>query len=203
MDQRRSPKSTRRRGDLDPEDVALFRRTVGEVRPVRHDRVHEPFAGGRAPARPRPRPARDLEAAGEARALPDPVGHPTAGLGESLWHARPGVSTRDLARLRRGKISQERELDLHGMRVAEARPLLAQFLDEARRDHVRCVRIVHGKGLRSAQAQPVIKSQVDRWLRLQPDVLAFCSARPCDGGTGALYVLLSRGPAAPPHAARR
>jgi DNA-nicking Smr family endonuclease len=53
-----------------------------------------------------------------------------------------------------------------------------------------CVRIIHGKGLRSRHKGPVIKTKVNTWLRQRDDILAFCSARPVDGGTGAIYVLL-------------
>ena len=82
------------------------------------------------------------------------------------------------------------ELDLHGMTVAEARPMLAEFIADSRQQRLRCVRIIHGKGFRSASAQPVLKGLVNNWLRQHDGVLAFCSARPADGGTGAVYVLL-------------
>ena len=82
------------------------------------------------------------------------------------------------------------EIDLHGMTVDKARGTLVMFLDEALTYRYRCVRIIHGKGYSSAQRTPVIKGLLDRWLRLNNRVLAFCSAQPRDGGTGALYVLL-------------
>lgn len=99
-----------------------------------------------------------------------------------------------MADLQRGAIAVELELDLHGLRVVEAQEVLAQFLAECRRRRTRCALIVHGKGFRSDGRQPVLKQKVNYWLRLRQEVLAFCSARRQDGGTGAVYVLL-RNPA--------
>ena len=86
----------------------------------------------------------------------------------------------------------EEILDLHGMRVDGARRALAHFLAECDAHGRRCVRVVTGKGFGSREAAPVLKAQVDRWLRLDPRVLAFCSAPTRDGGTGAVTVLLRR-----------
>ena len=76
--------------------------------------------------------------------------------------------------------------------MANASAALDRFLEESRRRGWRCVRIVHGKGFGSRSGVPIMKAHVDRWLRARPEVLAFCSATPPDGGTGALYVLLRR-----------
>ncbi len=97
-----------------------------------------------------------------------------------------------MERLRRGRLTVEADLDLHGRIVADAVVALDRFLDDSRRRGRRCVRIVHGKGFGSRSGLPVMKAHVDRWLRTRPEVLAFCSATPPDGGTGALYVLLRR-----------
>jgi DNA-nicking Smr family endonuclease len=105
-------------------------------------------------------------------------------------YGRPGLQRRILRRLRRGHYSLAAELDLHGMTVPVARVALQAFLQECRRRDLRCVRIIHGKGRRSSNEGPVLKVKVDRWLRQREDVLAFCSAQPADGGTGAIYVLL-------------
>jgi DNA-nicking Smr family endonuclease len=84
----------------------------------------------------------------------------------------------------------QREIDLHGLTVAEAKQALRQFLIAALEARVRCVRIIHGKGLRSGHRGPVLKSAVSAVLRRSGAVLAYVSARPVDGGTGAVYVLL-------------
>jgi DNA-nicking Smr family endonuclease len=106
---------------------------------------------------------------------------------------RPQVQPAVLRRLRRGEYRVEREIDLHGLTATEARHALRTFLIEALERRVRCVRIIHGKGLRSGHRGPVLKSTVSGVLRRTGAVLAYVSARPVDGGTGAVYVLLSPG----------
>ncbi|HEY5020231.1 MAG TPA: Smr/MutS family protein, partial [Steroidobacteraceae bacterium] len=97
-----------------------------------------------------------------------------------------------LRRLRRGSYRVEAELDLHGMTGAEGALQLAHFLQHARARGLQCVRIIHGKGLRSGQRGPVLKNTVNTLLRRADPVLAFASARPAAGGTGATLVLLQR-----------
>ncbi|MBV2163679.1 MAG: Smr/MutS family protein, partial [Comamonas sp.] len=92
--------------------------------------------------------------------------------------------------LRRGQWRAGAELDLHGLRVEQARHALLSFLDECQEHGIRCVRIVHGKGLGSPGKVPVLKAKVLRWLVQKREVLAFVQARPADGGAGALVVLL-------------
>jgi DNA-nicking Smr family endonuclease len=112
--------------------------------------------------------------------------------GEDLWYAKPGVQLALMRKLRRGQFSARAELDLHGMKSENARVAVAEFLLEAADHGWRCVRIIHGKGLGSGPKGPVIKQKLGGWLRQRKNVLAFCSARPADGGTGALYVLLGK-----------
>lgn len=108
-----------------------------------------------------------------------------------LEFRRPGIQDRVFRDLSRGVIPVQASVDLHGMRVAEARSTLARFLQQSLAQRRHCVRIVHGKGFGS-EHQPVLKQNVNQWLRQRPEVLAFCSAPRWDGGTGATYVLLSR-----------
>jgi len=112
--------------------------------------------------------------------------------GEQLTFRRTGVSPAVLRNLRRGRFAIGAEIDLHGMSSAEARNALRSFLSGSVHARIRCVRVVHGKGLRSGPRGPVLKASVNHWLRQWDDVLAFVSAPAHDGGTGALYVLLSR-----------
>ena len=112
--------------------------------------------------------------------------------GDVLIFKRPGVSKAVLQKLRRGQYSMSTELDLHGMTMAEAEQALNRFITHVRETGARCVRIVHGKGHRSGNRGPVLKPLASTWLTKRDEVLAFCSARPVDGGTGALYVLLKR-----------
>ncbi|HQR55661.1 MAG TPA: Smr/MutS family protein [Burkholderiaceae bacterium] len=107
-----------------------------------------------------------------------------------LSFRRPGIGPDVLRKLRRGEWVIQDHLDLHGLRVDEARELLGQFLREAIRRGLRCVRVVHGKGLGSKDRQPVLKGKARVWLAQRDEVIAFCQARPAEGGSGALVVLL-------------
>ncbi len=177
-------------------DADLFRATVGTVKTLNNDRHNPP---GPRPS-PRPRRQRQVDENSE-RDLPDNPCHTAPGFAESQFFARPGLQKRLLRRMIRGQIPLDAEVDLHGLTVAKARDTLVIFLEEALTYQYRCVRIIHGKGYSSAQRTPVIKGLLDRWLRLNNRVLAFCSAQPRDGGTGALYVLLkSHRPVAQRHA---
>ncbi len=110
--------------------------------------------------------------------------------GDQLQFARPGFQLSRLRKLKRGFYSVEAELDLHGLTVKQAQLETAKFITSSQKLGVKCVRIIHGKGNRSKGNVPKIKHSLDRWLRQWDAVLAFCSARQCDGGTGAIYVLL-------------
>lgn len=172
----------------DDDDFDLFKRELQDVTPIEANRVE--------PVRRKVAPVPGQRIADDARVLDelsdaDPWDADVE-TGEELTFARPGVQQKLLRRLRRGQFSTAAELDLHGNTVAEAQEALAEFLSDCRIRGVRSVRIIHGKGLRSRDGRPVIKNKVARWLRHRDEVVAFCSARPVDGGTGALYVLLKR-----------
>jgi DNA-nicking Smr family endonuclease len=166
----------------------LFRQTVGPVRRLRHDKVmHGALRAAPYPAQTRldeQRVVRDLLSYEH-----DPAELET---GEELVYARSGLQHSLLRRLKRGQFSVGAVLDLHGMTVAMAREALGAFLTDTRRAGIRCVRIIHGKGRGSRFGQPVLKQKLNLWLRQRDEVLAFCSTRPVDGGTGAVYVLLKR-----------
>ncbi|MBU1192027.1 MAG: Smr/MutS family protein [Gammaproteobacteria bacterium] len=172
----------------DNTDSDLFQRSIGPVRPVQHDRVHLPVP--RPPARARFR-ERDEQAVLKDMLSDhfDPGDYET---GEELGFARPGLQHRTLKRLRRGQHAVQAECDLHGLTVVEARQALSAFLHECQARGLSCVRIIHGKGHGSHQRIPILKSKIGGWLRQRDEVLAFCSARPVDGGTGAVYVLLKK-----------
>lgn len=109
---------------------------------------------------------------------------------EDLSFRRPGIGSDVTRKLRLGHWSIQRELDLHGLRSDEAREALSRFIREAHKHGIRCVRVVHGKGLGSPGKAPVLKSKVHSWLVQKNEVLAFVQAKPADGGAGALVVLL-------------
>ncbi|HEY3519782.1 MAG TPA: Smr/MutS family protein [Rhodanobacteraceae bacterium] len=169
------------------EDSRLFREAIGEIRPLA-----PALESGHARAPPAPRPAmfEADEAAVRGELLDSAIDPAAHEVGEELLYLREGHSPALLKRLRRGHFSIEDEIDLHQMDERTARATLDEFLAGCKRRDVRCVRIVHGKGLRSGSAGPVLKRMTDRVLRRRDDVLAFASARAAQGGTGAAVVLL-------------
>ena len=110
--------------------------------------------------------------------------------GEELVYLRNGLAQQTVKKLRRGHWVIQDELDLHGLNSIEARAQLVTFLNACLRNGARCVRIIHGKGLRSKNREPVLKTKVANWLIQRDEVLAFCQARQVDGGGGAVMVLL-------------
>lgn len=174
----------------DDEDLRVFRDAVRDVKPLEHETA--------LADRPRPRPqARFSRADRQAvlmESLTADLADPSVGSGDELIFQRPGVQDSVVRKLRRGHYRVQAELDLHGLTVAEAKQALREFLADAVVHHARCVRIIHGKGLRSGHRGPVLKGAVSGVLRRMGVVLAYVSARQVDGGTGAVYVLLSPSP---------
>lgn len=170
------------------EEQALFRETVRNAVPLRDDRV-SPYR-----QRPPPRPLQNERDETEVirDLLSDPLDPSDLETGDELRFARPGLQHTVFRKLRRGHYSVGAELDLHGMTSAEARQAMVDFLADCKRCDVRCIRIIHGKGNGSMNREPVLKGKVAHWLRQRDDVLAYASATPTDGGTGAVYVLLRR-----------
>ena len=109
---------------------------------------------------------------------------------DSLFFGRNGISTKTIKKLRKGFWTIQAELDLHGFRIYEAREETYNFLKHCIQFEKRCVRVIHGKGLRSAGKEPVLKSHVKSWLKQYAGVLAYCQAPGRMGGSGALIVLL-------------
>jgi DNA-nicking Smr family endonuclease len=109
---------------------------------------------------------------------------------EELSFVRGGIGPDVLRKLRGGGWVTQDQLDLHGLRTDQARTALSQFVRDSVKRGMRCVRIIHGKGLGSLGKKPVLKNKVRNWLVQKDEVLAFCQARAADGGSGALMVLL-------------
>ena len=177
------------------DDTRLFREAMRDVKPL----TREALTSGSHRSRPLPR-ARFTRADRRAvlrESLDPEVGDPELASGEELVFAREGIQSSVLRKLRRGQFRVQAEIDLHGLNVAEAKEALRTFLAHALERNLRCVRIVHGKGLRSGHRGPVLKGAVSSVLRRVGPVLAYVSARQVDGGTGALYVLLATWSVAP------
>lgn len=111
---------------------------------------------------------------------------------DKVFYAQEGVSQKQLALLKKGQFSWQAHLDLHGHTLAQADDLLDDFIAHCYEEEQRYVMIVHGKGARSQDDKPLIKNLVVQRLEQHKNIIAFCSALPKDGGTGALYVLLKR-----------
>ena len=171
-----------------PIEDADFRSAVADAIPLR--------APERAQhQRRRPKPIARQRLRDEQQVMRDALSDPLdwdAALanGDELLFVRPGVPSAALRKLKRGGWVLRAELDLHGMTGDEARLAVADFLHHSLRRDIRCVRIIHGKGLGSKNREPVLKHKVRHWLMQRDDVLAFCQARQVDGGAGAVVVLL-------------
>jgi len=174
------------------EDRQLFRDTVGAVKPVLHDRVAEPVK----PPLPRKKLYRDIHERTQGPIQPfsdlfqDALTEDPIEAGDTLFYASIGLQRKTIRRMKRGQLRNEATLDMHGLNTDEARRYLAEFIDDCRQQGLRSVLVIHGKGYRSSGSKPILKNMVNNWLRQHEAVVAFCSARPADGGTGALYVLL-------------
>lgn len=107
-----------------------------------------------------------------------------------LSYRRPGVGPDVPQKLRRGVWSIQAQVDLHGLSTDDAREALGKFIRTAHKQGIRCIRVVHGKGLGSPGKAPVLKDKVRRWLVQKAEVLCFVQAPPMQGGKGALLVLL-------------
>ena len=183
---------TKRAPKPDPaaSEADLFRSSIGEVTPLRH-------AGRVVPARDPPHPLPFQRMNDERAALRESLDgiawDSDLETGDELSFVREGIGTHTLRKLRRGHWIVQDEIDLHGLISVDARELVGEFLAQCARRGLRCVRIVHGKGLRSRNRQPVLKHKVAVWLMRRDDVLAYCQARPTEGGGGAVVVLLKGG----------
>lgn len=170
---------------VNSEDRDLFRETIGEVRSVKSDKV---FDCGQIKPKPYPKNRSvKFDACHKDIALPEiaPVGAE-----DELCFIAGGLHKNILVKLRQGFFSPQAEIDLHGLNSKQAKLELLQFLEDCMRAGCRCVHIVHGKGYRSQDQYPILKNNINLWLRQHHDVQAFCSAPARDGGSGAVYVLL-------------
>jgi DNA-nicking Smr family endonuclease len=170
---------------LSSEDADLFRQSVGQVTAIKKDKVLL-----KSNAKPSPRPKI------QQPEIDNPLQN---GLDESVEllsnedkvnFLSPGMQKNVLKKLRKGYYGLDADIDLHGLTSYAAKQQLLKFLHHCVEDGCRCIHIIHGKGYRSPDSVPVLKNDINLWLRQHKDVLAFCSTPPKDGGTGAVFVLL-------------
>ena len=170
------------------DDADLFRRQMSDAKPLRQEAV--------PPTRNRVAPKARFNKRDEREALRESLEADAESMefesGQSLSFVRPSVGRRTFRKLARGNFSVQSEVDLHGLTVAEARAVLADFIEDSVDRGHHCVRVIHGKGLGSGNRGPILKRKIDTWLRKWNAVLAYISARQVDGGTGAVYVLLKK-----------
>ena len=182
-----NPKARRRdEGRAKPDDVASFRDAVRDVRPIAPpDRVVHQVP------KPRPHPAKRAE---DEQAVLEELARLTfdddAEFEDDGRFLRPGLPLDILRKLRRTHWVIQGSLDLHGMSGDEAVAETAAFLAGCKRSGVRCVRVIHGKGLRSPGREPVLKRRIRKLLTRRSEVLAFVEPRAVHGGGGAVVVLL-------------
>jgi DNA-nicking Smr family endonuclease len=165
----------------------LFLAAVKNTRPLNTNRIHH------EPSKPKPIPQQFIR--DEKQALRDSLSDgyiPAYELesGEELLYLREGQSPSVLSKLRRGHWVIQANLDLHGLISDEARIQVGEFLAGCKKRGIRCVRIVHGKGLGSRNREPILKHKVRNWLIQKDEVIAYAQARASDGGSGAVIVLL-------------
>ncbi len=169
-------------------NLSEFQSAVGKVRPVVNNRITP------EPSKPPPIPSKSLQHESSVvdelsfwDALSDDLE-----TGEEISFIRTGVALKTFKKLKRGEYGISAELDLHHMLAEAAFKAINEFIHEAITRNIVCVRIIHGKGLRSKHNGPILKKLVNSLLRKKKNVLAFASAKPADGGTGAVSVLLRR-----------
>jgi len=173
-------------------EQSLFATAVGAVVPLKKSATPA-LARARPPALARQR-QRD-EAAALAESISDAFDvESLLETDDALSFRRRGIGIDVVRKLRRGVWVLQDEIDLHGLRSDAARERVADFVRDSARAGLRCIRVVHGKGLGSPGREPVLKAKVKSWLVQRSEVLAFTHARPADGGHGALIVLLKPTP---------
>ena len=169
-------------------EAALFKNAVKNTRPIENNDTLQ-----HAPQHPKPIPLQFLR--DERQALVDSlsdgyISPHDVETGEELLYLRDGQSPSVLSKLRRGFWVVQAQIDLHGLISDEARAYVAAFIADCKKNNIRCVRIVHGKGLGSRNREPVLKHKLRNWLMQKDEVIAYAQAKPEDGGSGAVIVLL-------------
>jgi DNA-nicking Smr family endonuclease len=170
------------------EDKDLFRAEMQGVRPVRPTNratLDKP--------RPSPLPVKRMEDDKKvvSELLSDHAGWDDFNeTGNAETYLRAGLPREVLRRLKRGDWVIQSEMDLHGLNSDAARSQLAGFIQHAKRNGLRCIKVIHGKGLRSQSGEAILRNKVRKNLMLRDEVLAFADARPADGGSGAVVILL-------------
>ncbi|MBF0264442.1 MAG: Smr/MutS family protein [Gammaproteobacteria bacterium] len=166
-----------------------FKQAVAGVTPLKDD--------NRANLKKKPKPAKyqhydETENELQQEYFSDGQEIELLGFEDTLSFCHDSISSRYFSDLKSGRIPIEEHLDLHGLTINQARHDLSLFIQFCFHHQIRCIKIIHGKGYRKNQSYPILKNKANSWLRQHPQILAFHSAIPKDGGTGAVYVLLAK-----------
>jgi len=164
----------------------LLRDLLGDVKPLSHNKI-DPDTAPKTPVQKTRQIKRSTTSGYAVRDYA-----PNIGADEILCFARDGVQPKFMSQLKKGQYPIDTKVDLHGVTIDQAGMKLHQAINNALSQQMRCLLVVHGRGKGSFDNKPAIKAHVDLWLRDTPAVLAFHSALPKHGGTGAVYVLLKR-----------
>jgi len=173
-----------KKSDISDEDKAIFREAMQGVKRLSFTKVIIP------PKKPAIKVPQSKEPSTDENIFifSDYEKFDLVGSEDLLQYARSGLQHKILRNLRRGQYNIEATLDLHGMTADDAKCALSHFLTACKRNGIRHVLMIHGKG--RGNSKPILKNKLNHWLRQTDDVLAFCSAMSKDGSSGALYVLL-------------
>lgn len=177
---------TKKNSPITDDDAELFQQMMEGVKPLSQNKIDPDSAPKTRRAKRRLKQTEQQSAFGELEYAP------TVSTDEILLFARDGVQQKVIAKLKKGQFPIDAKIDLHGSTIDAAGNKLQHALNNALANQYRCVLVVHGRGKGSFDNKPAIKTHVNQWLRSSADVLAFCSALPNHGGTGAVYVLLRR-----------
>ena len=168
------------------EDSQLFRESIGPIKRLSNTQRHS-FEN-----KPKPKPVKKGLISKETKSGPFFQQTNDIQSNDYLFFSREGIQHKTIKKLKRGGIGIDEKVDLHGLNQQDAQHLLDEFLAEQFVQRHRCILVVHGKGTGSLNNRPVLKNLTSNILKNEPSVLAFVSAQPRDGGTGALYVLLKK-----------
>jgi DNA-nicking Smr family endonuclease len=170
---------------LSPEDSLLFRQAIGKVKTIEANTLLL-----RTAEKPKPMPKQKQDDYADRLKQRHASDIESLSAEDTLSFLAPGVQKKVLKKMRQGHFGADGQLDLHGLTSCQAKQQLLRFLHSCVEEGCRCVHIIHGKGYRSENNQPILKNHLNNWLRHHNDVQAFCSASPKDGGAGAVLVLL-------------
>ncbi|HIF55181.1 MAG: Smr/MutS family protein [Methylococcales bacterium] len=170
---------------LSSEDTALFRKTIGKIKAIKSDSVLLTDTS-------KPKPYPQTQTLNTPSHFAEVIDNEIEKLHQedSIRFIAPGLQKNVLKKLRKGFFGLDASIDLHGLSSREADFQLSRFLQHSLANGYRCIHIIHGKGYRSPNNQPVLKNDINVWLRQHKEVQAFCSTPQKEGGTGAVFVLL-------------